>query len=345
MARERTSVSSETEETANSRDVLFSPQSISPTSIEIEDDNVPPHVSSPLSEDEEGFLEAVRQNDEEAVRKYLDEKHVNVNCRDPGGETALQIAVEAEAPNIISMLLRKEIDIGDSLFQAVRNGSLQCVKVLVAHDSKRKMSSGLSPDRTSATIGKSGVGTFDEFLTPLTLAVLNEDHKIVKFLLSKGYKVEVLLATHKVHKTSPGTERESMAMCSLKDSVVKLNTNRALTSPMYLCYSFLQETKHWGIKATEASPSDPIFRAIILKKKMEDLAEIEDEFRDDYLVLSAQCENFAVRLLDECRNLEEIAAVMEMPDIDGINEIHLKQKEKRLRVLHFAIKYHNRKVS
>ena len=63
------------------------------------------------------------------------------------------------------------------------------------------------------------------------------------------------------------------------------------------------------------------------------------------MALSAQCENFAVSLLDECRNLEEIAAVMDVPEAETLNgKIQLREKEHRLRVLNLAIKYRNRKV-
>ncbi|XP_068733231.1 short transient receptor potential channel 4-like [Montipora capricornis] len=60
--------------------------------------------------------------------------------------------------------------------------------------------------------------------------------------------------------------------------------------------------------------------------------------------LSAQSENFAIRLLEECRNLEEMAAVMDMPELDKMKEeVDLKDNEQRIRVLNLAIKYRNRK--
>ena len=99
-------------------------------------------------------------------------------------------------------------------------------------------------------------------------------------------------------------------MARLKDSLVKLNTYRALASPLYISHLFLHESKHVGLRNTEHAASGPLFRALVLKKKLKELAITEDEFCDDYRALSAQCENFAIQLLDECRNLEEIAAVM-----------------------------------
>ena len=52
-----------------------------------------------------------------------------------------------------------------------------------------------------------------------------------------------------------------------------------------------------------------------------------------------------VLLLDECRKLEEIAAVMDVPEAETLHgKVQLRQKEHRLRVLNLAIKYRNRKV-
>lgn len=334
------STSSEAEEISSSRNVLFSPQQQSTTAVEVDEMEL---LVGPLSVDEEAFFEAVRSGDKEAVQKLLHDKQVSVNCRNANGETALQIAVDEEAIDIIQTLLKNKAEIGSALFQAVRNNSLQCVRILVAYDSNRKISTAKerTPVTTLKTLNCSG--KFDEFLTPLGLAVLNGNYGIVEFLVSKGYKVEDP-QTQKAQDAAERAEKESMAR--LKDSVVKLNTYRALASPLYISHLFLHQSKHLGLRNAEHEASDPLFRSIVLKKKLKELAVSEDEFRDDYRALSAQCENFAIQLLDECRNLEEIAAVMDMPELEKVEEdVHLKEKEQRLRVLNLAIKHHNVKVS
>ena len=334
------SASSEAEEISNSRNVLFSPQRQSTTTVELDEMELLP---GPLSADEEAFFEAVQSGDKESVQKLLYDKQVDVNCRNTNGETALQIAVDEEAIDIIKTLLKNQAEIGSTLFQAVRNNSLQCVRILVAYDSNRRIST--AKERSSATTSKTlnSSGKFDEFLTPLGLAVVNGNYGIVEFLVSKGYKVEDP-QSQKAQDAAERSETESMAR--LKDSLVKLNTYRALASPLYTSHLFLHQSKNLGLRNAEYAASDPLFRSIVLKKKLKELAVSEDEFRDDYRALSAQCENFAIQLLDECRNLEEIAAVMDMPELEKMEEeVHLREKEKRLHVLNLAIKHHNVKVS
>ncbi|XP_078384585.1 short transient receptor potential channel 3-like [Oculina patagonica] len=330
------SASSEAEEISNSRNVLFSPQQSSTTAVEMDETELP---IGPLSADEEAFFEAVRSGDKDAVQNLIRTKRVDVNCRNTNGETTLQIAIEDEAIDIVQMLLRNKAEIGSALFQAVRNNSLQCVRTLVAYDSNRKSSTANTLDRSPVTTKRSSSGKFDEFLTPLGLAVLNGNYGIVEFLVSKGYRVEDP-QTQKAQDAAERNEKESMVR--LKDSLVKLNTYRALASPLYISHLFLHESKHWGLRKAEHSASDPLFRSIVLKKKLRELAVSEAEFRDEYRALSVQCENFAIQLLDECRNIEEIAAVMDMPELEKIKEdSHLKVKEQRLRVLNLAIKNQN----
>ena len=334
------SASFEAGEISNSQNVVFSPQRLSTTAVEVHEMEL---LQGRLSVDEEALFAAVQSGDKETVQTLLHDKQVDVNCRNTNGETALQIAVDEEAIDIIKTLLESGAQTGSTLFQAVRNNSLQCVRILVAYDSNQRISTAKerNPATTSKTLNCSG--KFDEFLTPLGLAVLEENYGIVEFLISKGYKVEDPLS-QKAQDAAERSEKESMAR--LKDSLVKLNTYRALASPLYMAHLFLHQIKHQGLRNAEHAASDPLFRSIVLKKKLKELAVSEDEFRDDYRALSSQCENFAIQLLDECRNLEEIAAVMDMPELEKMEEdVHLREKELRLRVLNLAIKHHNVKVS
>ena len=304
-------------------------------------------LAGSLSKDEEAFFEAVRSGKKEIVQELINVKHVNVNCKNCNGETALQIAVEKEAIEIMQILLRKGAEIRSALFQAVRNNSLHCVRILVAYDPNVRRGTGPKTlERgTSITVGKT-LSSFDEFLTPLELAVLNGNSEIVQFLVSKGFKVDDP-QSFKPHELDDQNEKETMVR--LRDSLVKLNTYRALTSPLYIAHRYLHETqerKDLGRRTNTRSINDPLLRSLKFKRKLKELARNEGEFRDDYIALSAQSENFAVRLLNECRNLEEIAAVMDMPELHKTkDDVDIEEKEQRLRILSFAIKYRNRKVS
>ena len=183
-------MSASSEDISNSRNALFSPQRQSKTlTVEVDLDEMG-LLPGPLSADEKAFFEAVRTGDKESVQSLLSDKQVDVNRRNTNGETALQIAVDEEAIDIIKTLLKNQAEIGSTLFQAVRNNSLQCVRILVAYDSNRRISTAekRSSAATSKTLNCSGV--FDEFLSPLGLAVLNGNYGIVEFLISMGYRVE-----------------------------------------------------------------------------------------------------------------------------------------------------------
>ncbi|XP_068688467.1 short transient receptor potential channel 4-like [Montipora foliosa] len=298
-----------------------------------------------LSVDEMAFFEAVRGGKKEIVKELIYAKHVDVNCKNYNGETALQIAVEEEAIEMMQILLSNKAEIGSALFQAVRNNSLQCVRVLVANDPNiPRETAPKTLERATASTIKGISGSFDEFLTPLVLAVLIGNSEIVEFLISKGFKVE----DPQLRKAEDFDDRnEKETMMRLRESLVKLNTHRALANPLYIAHSFLHETgeqEELGKKSNQHFNNDPLFRSIALKKKLKDLSKKEGEFRDDYIELSDQSENFAIQLLDECRNLEEIAAVMDMPELDKMKEdVFLKDKEQRILVLNLAIKYRNRK--
>ena len=136
VLQRKMSTSFEAEEISNSPSVSFSPQRHSTTVIELEETELLP---GPLSADEEAYFEAVQSGNKESVQRLLHDKQVDVNCRNTNGETALEIAVDEEAIDIIKTLLENQAEIGSTLFQAVRNNSLQCVRILVAYDSNRKI--------------------------------------------------------------------------------------------------------------------------------------------------------------------------------------------------------------
>lgn len=81
---------------------------------------------------------------------------------------------------------------------------------------------------------------------------------------------------------------------------------------------------------------------------MERLAREEYEFKKDYSNLSNRCEEYAVALLNLCRNMKEIGCVMTMPSIKGLAHVQVRTANKaalKLTVLNFAIKNKNERVS
>ena len=99
---------------------------------------------------------------------------------------------------------------------------------------------------------------------------------------------------------------------------------------------------------TNARTNDPVYQAFVLIGRMERLAREEYEFKKDYSNLSTRCEEYAVALLNLCRNMKEIGCVMTMPSIKGLARVQVRAANKtalKLTVLNFAIKNKNERVS
>ena len=55
--------------------------------------------------------------------------------------------------------------------------------------------------------------------------------------------------------------------------------------------------------------------ALYLSNELSNLAEIEKEFKNEYLRLSNQCKDFAVSLLDLCWNHLEVSSILNNHDL------------------------------
>jgi ankyrin repeat protein len=59
--------------------------------------------------------------------------NININCVDPLGRTALQIAIENENIEMIEMLLRAHVEIGDALLHAINEENVEAVELILNH--------------------------------------------------------------------------------------------------------------------------------------------------------------------------------------------------------------------
>lgn len=92
---------------------------------------------------------------------------------------------------------------------------------------------------------------------------------------------------------------------SLRHSLLRINTYRALASPAWISLT---------------SP-DPILTAFKLSWELEHLALRENEFKDSYMHLSDQCKRYACDLLDQCRSSEEVIAVLNKVNFDIMSRV------------------------
>jgi len=214
----------------------------------------------------------------------------------------------------------------DNFFlEAVRRGNLRQVKEYF-----RGRPNVLETE--AEIIKDSKLGSFG-----LILAAQQDNYDLVKFLLSQGYRIE------EPHSRSCACD-SCNAMGSLEKALYRLNGYRALASPVYLSLSYLADCEKEELTNKNSRTNDPVHQAFVLNGRMERLAREEYEFKKDYCNLSTRCEEYAVALLNLCRNMKEIGCVMTMPSIRGLAHVQVRTANKaalKLTVLNFAIKNKN----
>ena len=295
-----------------------------------------------LGEEQSKFLDAARGGDAHGVRLYVLEKHVDVNCTNLSGETALQLAVNNDHHNIAKFLLENGAEVGNALLQAVAKDSVEWVRALLDFvedsESRPTSSSNVSSEQQTSQV------QYSRFVSPLMLAAHNDNQEIVKLFLSKGFTIE----EPAFHERSCECDECMRLGKRLGTSLYRLQSYRALTSPVYMCMSYLLDKSSEQLVEEQdlTSSKDPIVRAFLLNRKLENLVDTEYEFKADYKQLSNNCEEFAVALLAKCRTMEEISCVMEVPGIDQVQHVEVRggPEAQKLSVLNFAIANGNEKV-
>ena len=289
-----------------------------------------------LNEDQVGFLDAVRDGDESMVHVYVLEKSIDVNCTNLIGETALQIAANNDHREIAKFLVDHGADVTSALLQAVAKESVDWVKALLDFVELSNQQNSVTSSRSNAFSEKP-----HSYISPWMLAAQNDSPEIVRLFLEKGYEIK----EPQMHKKSfKGKECESLLGNRIGRSIYRLHSYRALASPIYLCISYLLDdsTEEQNIKSSK----DPMVRAFLLNQKFESLVETEYEFKSDYKMLSNQCEEFAVSLLQKCQSMEEISCIMSVPGIEQLEHVQVRggKEAQKLSVLNFAIANKNEKV-
>ncbi|XP_065921451.1 short transient receptor potential channel 7 isoform X3 [Magallana gigas] len=248
-----------------------------------------------LTDEERVYLNAASMGDVGIVRQSLEEPDgaLNVNCVDYMGRNALHLAIDSEKIGVIEILIDNLNFncIEEALLHAISKGATKIVKLIIEHPNfmageDRFKSFGV----TEAFFRTEEKSQFPPDITPLILAAHYNNHEIVQMFLSRNHKIE---KPHCISCacTDCATKQNYDA---LKRSRSRLNAYRALASPAYMALS---------------SP-DPIMTTFELRQEMMKLAEVEKEFKSEYLALLEQCMNFACELIDLCRGTQEVEAVV-----------------------------------
>uniref|UniRef100_A0AAY5F5P4 Transient receptor ion channel domain-containing protein n=1 Tax=Electrophorus electricus TaxID=8005 RepID=A0AAY5F5P4_ELEEL len=274
-------------------------------------------AESELSPQEKAYLCAVEKGDYASVKQALEEAEIyfkiNINCIDPLGRTALLIAIENENLEIIELLLRFNVYVGDALLHAIRKEVVGAVELLLNH---KKPSGGM---QVPPILLDKQFSDFTPDITPIILAAHTNNYEIIKLLVQKG-----------VSMPQPHEVRCNCVECvsgsdvdSLRHSRSRLNIYRALASPSLVALS----------------SEDPFLTAFRLSWELQELSKVENEFKAEYEELSQQCKQFAKDLLDQTRSSRELETILNYRDDNIPLEDEGNSDLARLRL---AIKYHQK---
>lgn len=227
--------------------------------------------SSCLSVTEELFLDAAEYGNIPEVRRMLEElPDLNVNCVNYMGQNALQLAVANEHLEVTQLLLEKEdlSRIGDALLLAISKGYIRIVEAILGHqafaDGQRLTNSPSQADTCDDFFAYDEDGTrFSHDITPIILASQCNEYEIVHILLMKGARVERPHDYFCQCRTCSEKQRND----SFSHSQSRINAYKCLASPAYL----------------SLSNEDPVMAALELSNELAVLANIEKEFKVQYV--------------------------------------------------------------
>uniref|UniRef100_A0A182TJL8 Transient receptor ion channel domain-containing protein n=1 Tax=Anopheles melas TaxID=34690 RepID=A0A182TJL8_9DIPT len=256
-----------------------------------EENVVRPHQEiAALSLEEKKYLLAVERGDVATTRRILEkaeaESHININCVDPLGRSALLMAIDNENLEMVELLINHRVDTKDALLHAISEEFVEAVEVLLDHeDSCHK-----SGDPHSWEALPPDTATFTPDITPLILAAHRDNYEIIKILLDRG---ATLPMPHDVRCGCDDCVTSRMED-SLRHSRSRINAYRALASPSLVALS----------------SKDPILTAFELSWELRRLSFLEHEFKNEYQELRRQCQDFATALLDHTRSSHELEVLL-----------------------------------
>nr|XP_054755215.1 transient-receptor-potential-like protein [Lytechinus pictus] len=274
---------------------------------------------------EREFLEAAEKGDKATIVRCLQgENPVNVNVSNLLGRSALQMAVDNENLEIVELLLAQpDVEIGDALLQAIREGVYRMVEMMVNHPSisRQMLGEGWASANKSRHQESSD---YSPDISPVILAAHCNQFEILQLLLTRGATI------YKPHPCvcACAVCEEKQKQDSLRYSLDRINTYRALASPAWI----------------SLTSCDPVLTAFKLSWELQRLAMRENEFKDIYLTLSEQAKAYAVDLLEQCRSSEEVIALLdkqssEDDDDEGYGSDEMNSGKLTLSRLKLALKY------
>lgn len=245
-----------------------------------------------MNDVERKFLLAVERGDLAKLKILLssNDRRLNINCCDPLARNALVIAIDNENLEMVKLLIEAKIKIGDALLYAIDENFVEAVELLLDHEEAT-----VKPGSLHSWEQNREDSSFSADLTPLILAAHGNNFEIIKILLDR--RVSPIPDPHEPRCDCTSCSLARTEDC-LKHSRARINAYRALASPCLMALS---------------SP-DPLLTAFEMSAKLERLARMEPEYKQDYLKLRTQCQTFATRLLDHTRTSKELEILLNYSD-------------------------------
>ncbi|XP_022084872.1 LOW QUALITY PROTEIN: short transient receptor potential channel 4-like [Acanthaster planci] len=280
--------------------------------VDAASDRIPMQIvrkETPLSPTERAFILAVERGDYGSVRQALEEADIyfnlNKNCVDSLGRTGLLIAIQNENIEIIELLLKHNVNVGDALLHAIDEEVVEAVELLLNYKAPKK-------DIRARILQEQNESDFTPDVSPVILAAHRNNYEILKILLERGASIP------KPHNVKCGCDDciSSIRHDGLRHSRSRLNIYRALASPSLIALS----------------SEDPILTAFELSWELRKLSYRENEFKSEYDKLVEQCREFATDLLDQTRGSKELECILNRDNESSIGEDPLSR-------LRLALKY------
>ena len=244
-----------------------------------------------LTPDEKSYLLCVERGDVATAKATVEAlksrpQIFDINCVDPLGRSGLIIAVENENIDMIEMLLSYNIKPKDALLVAIREEFVDGTEMLLRHEEE----SHVEGEAYSWESLDNCTANFTSDITPVILAAHKNNYEILKLLLDRGATIPI---PHDV-KCSCEECVTGSAEDSLKFSLARINAYKALASPSLIALS----------------AKDPILSSFQLSDELKRLAKAESQYREEYVKLRKQVQEFVTGLIDHTRTSFELETIL-----------------------------------
>ncbi|XP_019633932.1 PREDICTED: short transient receptor potential channel 5-like [Branchiostoma belcheri] len=205
----------------------------------------------------------------------LEGSSLDINCRNNFGQSALDVAVDSGCLSAAEGLLNSGAQVGSAILYAVDRQDLAAVRMILDKRSTEDVTGSLAKENECHHSCM-----FSSDMTPLILAAHNNNYRILKLLLDRGFTL-----------LDPSTYSWASGV---RQSSAWLSTYRAMSSPYYILLT----------------SDDPFFTAFTTARTLRDVCWKRENYRGRLEEMADQCETFAAELLDEVRDSEELEAVL-----------------------------------